>query len=517
MSIKTILEKIDAVIDAAIKENRQITREAIFELDTEYNRYAPSVASPVQQAKEIKRDREINLTNNKNKRIKDAFITLQTAETRRFAFISTASSYIFDPAEFDADAIKSIGEKLKNDERALNKSSSDVKDIINTTDLSPRPTIISVNCRESTIPFGKRFDIEFTVTNPSDKQLNTATANINIGGETACSEIDIAPIDSGEVVTVQREIASPIAEEQLIEVSVNSPTLDVGRGGQARIDIRSKKSYASFAIDNIATLENTIDESKSIPSEQKETIIVELEAAIEATTRARKTAKEDSENSDTKEKYRAQEVNSLFEAAKKSLAQAKREYAVITKTNNVPVETDATIRNHFILSDRNLSEGQIAGLSGSGENGQPRESTTTSTVCEPSSSQAEGTRVQTDHVITGNQDTILISIYVTELYEEGTISLIDSFDSRLRVVEKDSDGKVANDGKIRFENIEFSDSTHIVKRQYRIAPSENLDAEELPANFRTGPTEVEFNDNSDRTHTIGQPDWIVVTTESQDN
>ena len=518
MSIETVFQKIDAVIDAAIEGDRQATREEFFNLDTEYDNYTSTVASPVKQAKEIKRDREISLTDSEKERIENAFINLQTAEAQRFAFTSTVSSYIFDPVEFDASIVKSVGEELKDDEEVLNSVSSNVEDIVNSTDLPPRPTLIDVGCRESVIPFGKSFITEFTVTNPSDDQLNSATANINVGGETACSEIDIAPIDSGEIVTVQREVASPVAEEQLVEVNVDSPTLDVGRSNQDRIDIRSKESYASFAIDNISTLKNTISESQSIPSEQKETIILELEAAIETTNEARETAKRDPESNDTKEENRAQQTNSLFQTAKEALAQAKREYAVVIETNDVPAEVDATIRNHFSLSDKNLSEGQIAGLSQSGKNGQPRGNTTTSTICKSSSPQAKGTRIQSNHVITDNQDTILITIYVTEVYKADTVSATDFFDPQLEVIEESSDGEVTGNGTIHFENIEYnSSSPRVAKLQYRITPPEDMDSEELPANFQTGPTEVEFDDSSSHAHTLGSPGWVVITAESQDD
>lgn len=517
MSVETIIERIDAVISTAFNEDKQATREAFLALNAEYSRYAPTIASPVKQAKEIKRDRDLNLTDTENERIKNAFTNLQATRSQRFAFTSIVSSYIFDPAEFNADTIESIGEELKNDEKILNKASSDVKEIVNNNDLSPRPVIIDVNCQEAVIPFGETFVTEFTVTNPSDSQLDAATAIINIGGEAACSELDIAPIDSGEVVTVRREVASPIAEEQLIEVNVDSPTLDVGRSGQDRIDVRSKKSYASFAIDNISILKKTIEESESIPSEQKETIILELEAAIEAVGEARKTAEEDPEDNNIKEQSRAQRINSLFETAKKTLAQAKREYAIATETNDVRAETDATIRNYFTLSDRNLSEGQTAGLSESGENGQPNNDTTTNTICESPPIQAEGTRVQNNHIITNNQDSILISIYITGIYGDDTVSVTDSFDSQLRVIKEDSDGEVVDGGLIRFENIKSNNGlTSVAKRQYRITPPEDMDAEELPANFRTGPTELKFDDSSSNEHTIGSLDWVIVTAESQD-
>lgn len=518
MSIEMILEKIDAVIDAATKRDRQATREAFFNLDTKYDSYALTINSPIKQAKEIERDREISLTDNEKERIKDAFINLQTVETQRFAFTSIVSSHIFDPVEFNADIVKSVGRELKDNEKTLNNASNDVENIVDNTDLSPRPIPIDVNCGKSVIPFGESFITEFTVTNPGDNQLDTATANINVGGDAACSEIDIAPIDSGEVVSVQREVASPVAGEQLIEVSVYSPTLDVGRSNQGRIDIRSKKSYALFAIDNIATLRNTINDSESIPSEQKETIILELEAAIETTNEARETAEEDPKSNNTEEENRARQINSLFQVAKESLAQAKREYAIVIETNDIPTKLDATIRNHFTLSDKNLSEGQIAGLSQSGKNGQPRGDTTTNTICESSSPQAKGTRTQSNHVITDNQDSILTTIYITKVYKADTISVTDFFDPQLEVVGENSDGEVTSNGTIHFENIEHnSSSPGVTKLQYRVAPPEDINSEELPANFQTGPTEVEFDDSSSHAHTIGSPDWVVVTAESQDD
>ena len=52
---------------------------------------------------------------------------------------------------------------------------------------------------------------------------------------------------------------------------------------------------------------------------------------------------------------------------------------------------------------------------------------------------------------------------------------------------------------------------------YRTSSPKDMDAEELPANFQTGPMEDEFDDSSGHTHTIGSPDWVVVTAESQDD
>ena len=55
----------------------------------------------------------------------------------------------------------------------------------------------------------------------------------------------------------------------------------------------------------------------------------------------------------------------------------------------------------------------------------------------------------------------------------------------------------------------------IYDASYRISPPEHINSEELPANFQTGPMEVEFVDSSGHTHNIGSPDWVVVTAKSQ--
>jgi hypothetical protein len=57
----------------------------------------------------------------------------------------------------------------------------------------------------------------------------------------------------------------------------------------------------------------------------------------------------------------------------------------------------------------------------------------------------------------------------------------------------------------------------IYDASYRTSPPEYMDAEELPANFRTGPTGVKFDGSSSHEHTIGSPDWVIITAESQDD
>ena len=57
----------------------------------------------------------------------------------------------------------------------------------------------------------------------------------------------------------------------------------------------------------------------------------------------------------------------------------------------------------------------------------------------------------------------------------------------------------------------------IYDASYRTSLPEDMDAEELPANFRTGPTGVKFDGSSSHEHTIGSPDRVVVTAESQDD
>jgi len=517
MSLSKVINLIDNVTAAANNNDRQTTREAFSSLNAEYDRYAPITSSPIEQANEALRDRNIKLADAEEDEIQDAITTLRKTETQRFAFASIVSSFLFDPAGFDAGTVKSVGQKLKSSEEALDREKSDTEKLINGINIPPRPILINVDCRDSVVPFGRIIPVEFTVSNPSSEQLNTATADISVGGETACSELEVGTIGPDETVTIQRKIASPKAGEQPIEVITNSPELNVGRSSQDHVDIRSKAPYALFATNNLETLKNIIENAESIMSEQKTSITSEIRIAIEATNRAYQNAKKSSRNSATREKSRAKEINSLFTSAQEALAQARREYAITVETNDIPSKVDTTIRNYFSLADQNLSEGRIAGLAESGENGRANKSTETEPVCKSSTDQAEGLRIQYNHIVSNKEGIITISIYLTMIHGEDKVTVTDTFGSKWNVVNKGDGAKIIEDDKIQFENIEDSDNpTQIIKRQYQIAPSSNIDTEELPIHFRMGPTEVKFRDNSNHEHVVGRSEWAVVTAESRD-
>lgn len=440
MSLELIVNKLEAVHESLVQNDKKAVRDEVTELNRHYQDYISEQKAVVKSLDGARRDESLDLDVDEDEQIRSIRASLQTAQLHRSAFVNFTQAYLTEPESIEeADDISEMVEAVKTSEQNLSKQIGEAKTLIADLDVPGRPTVSKIELPEERVPFGKPFTTEFRISNGGGTDLSGTTATIYASDEAICSDIHIGDLEENSKVEKTVDIRSPISGEQFLRIVTDADQSDQAESS-LQVDAAPKVGYARQAIQTLRALRRVVDNSSSIDKLRETTMLTEIQTAIDAAKEAKQIAEQEEEDSDVEETARADRVNTKFQTAMEAVEEFEREYTLYKRDNEVPDDTNRAVARYTSVSLTYLGDGKRAGLKASGKAGTGEDDAEEVPLCDTDKFAVEGRRVHDKRFMTSGE-TLEIQIFVDKLHNVSEASVSDRFPAEWTL---QSDGDAPN-------------------------------------------------------------------------
>lgn len=459
MSLEEILNQIDTVTSQVQASDIEGARNELTALNRLYQQKIPEQEGVVLPLNRMRNDGTIDATQSEAESIRDIRATYQTTILHRSIYIGAVSGFINDAESVTKSEVSEFGNSLKQKEKEVDNNMSEAESLLSGYDIPARPAITKFELPDESVPYGQQFTIEYQIKNVGDEPISNATSTVQTIGEhgetTLCDAVDVGSLDSNQTIDKTATVRSPISGEQGLRLLVEADG-DVANSGELQVKAVPKQGYARDALNNLNTLKERVASAESVTGAQETTMLTTLDLAISATDDARTTAQQEERDTEEEEQARADEVNTQFRNAISSLEQFDRDFAIYRQRNDVPEETERAISNYSDTSNNLLRDGIPAGLRASGKTGTGEENPEDTPICDATSFEVEGRRIQDSRILLGGE-AVRIQIHIDNVVNANEIVVTDSFPNQWQYLTGDGtvNSELSDDERtvVEFESI----------------------------------------------------------------